>query len=160
MIYNSLFRKDYDKRIIMKKFIEVQRRERLRSFHSSSSSPKKKRKVVEIKDDSSPEFTPFVKKATLPPSRWGELEDIIKRDDEILNSKEMKKISSLKRELNDISKNFKANDIHEFKKQIGIKDKPKLNGFNGKISSKFKNTLLKNRQSTEGKLIVHGKLYE
>jgi hypothetical protein len=60
MIYNSLFKRTNDKRIIMKKFIEVQRRERLRSMHSSSSSPKKKRKMIVIKDDSSPDFTPFV----------------------------------------------------------------------------------------------------
>jgi hypothetical protein len=69
----------------------------------------------------------------------------------------MKKINSLKRELNYISEHFKASDVHEFKKQIGIKERPKVKSVNGKIHSKFRNTLLRNRQSTEEKRIIDGK---
>lgn len=120
MIYNSLFKKDYDKRIIMKKYIENRRQEKIQEF-SIKSPRKRRRKETMAPEDSSKVINPFIKKDNIESRQWGIIKDPRSQmnSDDLKKNEVIQKFSLLKQELKTLRNSLKANDVGEFKKQIG-----------------------------------------
>lgn len=118
MIYNSIFQKNYDKRILMKRYIEKQRRKVFRTSQAELSSPSKKKKVTIKREASSPVATPFVRKETLP-RHWGAYKEIGQLEPEDFErSKALKKLSKMKQQVETLRDQLKHNEVNEIKRVI------------------------------------------
>jgi len=123
LIYNSLFKKSNDKRIVMKKYIEKKRKNKLTVMNQPVSPTKRKKRTVHKDSTSSPSYTPFIKKQTLPPNRWGDLKEISPSVEvSVQNSQEMLRIKAIRRDLEDLSRKFSRDGLTQFKKLIGVKE--------------------------------------
>lgn len=112
-IYNSLFNKKHDKRILMKKFLDCHRKAQLKKSYHRTPAKKKTRTTILNTSNYDENVSHTIRPN--PPGQENSLE----------NFRAVKQMSAMREKIHELSKDFEQNQIKEVKKLIGIKTAPK-----------------------------------